>query len=172
MKPVNLPLSTTKEQNNQRSKTKELLIATVKSNPVELREIDATRIQSQQGHLGPLHAYRAKTAISPGCASFSLDRFQGPAVQIEIYSLCRYLSTCNLPDLPRRFSSRRAGTKKIIWTNEWSLPLNSVKCRGLRWNARLKSRENVEAAFWKLCRWCHFRCKLVCGICWWILSMV
>lgn len=68
-------------------------------------------------------------------------------------------------------SGRRAGTK-IIWTNEWSLPLNSVKCRGLRWNVRLKSGENIDAAFWKLCRWCQFCCKLVCGIRWWILSVV
>lgn len=104
MKHIELLLFTTKEQNNQRSKTKEPLIATVKSNPVKSREIDSARIHSQQDHLGPLHDYRAKTAISPGRASFSLDRFQGPMVQIEIYSPCRYLSTCNLPDLPRRCS--------------------------------------------------------------------
>ncbi len=132
------------------SKTKldKNLISTVKTHLTELSENIATRIQIQTGHLRALHAYRAKTAIPLRCADFFLDRFQVLTIEIEIYSLCRCLSTCNLPDLPRRcscLSSRDAG-RDGVWTNEWSLPLNSVKCCGRRWNVRLKSGENIDVA--------------------------
>lgn len=116
--------------------------------PTESSENNATGIQIQTGHLRALHAYRAKTAIPLGRADFFLDGFQVPSIEIEIYSLCWCLSTCNLLDLPWRCAclSRRDAGWDGVWTNEWSLPLNSVKCCGRRWNVRLKSGENTDVA--------------------------